>query len=178
MDINTRIQQLEDMIREAKSMPLSASALLNREELLEVVAAMKEALPEEIKQARWVVKDREELLAKARRDAEGIVEKARADQSRLVAEEEVVQESRDEAERILAEAREQARQIRLEAEDYVDGKLAQFDTALLRIAEAHVGAEEAVTKVRGQVEIGREKLRGAHPAKALEPEDVEVGEER
>ena len=72
MDINARIQQLEDMIKEAKSMPLSASALLNREELLEVVAGLKDALPEEIKQARWVVKDREELLTKARRDAEAL----------------------------------------------------------------------------------------------------------
>src|SRR5437660_10400294 len=141
MDIGSRLQQLEDMIKEAKSMPLSASALLNREELLEVVGAMKEALPEEIKQARWVVKDREELLSKARRDAEGLVEKARSDQSRLVSEEEVVLESKDEAERILADAREQARQIRLEAEDYVDGKLAQFDAAMTRIAEALVGAE-------------------------------------
>jgi F0F1-type ATP synthase membrane subunit b/b' len=139
---------------------------------------MKESLPEEIKQARWVVKDREELLAKARRDAEGIVEKAKSDQARLVSKEEVVQESLAEAERTLAEAREQARQIHLEAEDYVDSKLAQFDAALTRIAEALVGAEEAVTKVRGQVEIGREKLRGAHPAKALEPEDAEVGEAR
>jgi vacuolar-type H+-ATPase subunit H len=176
VDITARIQQLEDMIREAKSMPLSASALLNREELLEVVTEMKDSLPEEIKQARWVVKDREELLSKARRDAEGIVEKARADQARMVAKEEVVQESRNEAERILAEAREQARQIHLEAEDYVDAKLAQFDAAMTRIAEALVGAEEAVTKVKGQVEMGREKLRGSHPAKALEPEDVEAGE--
>ena len=155
-------------------MPLSASVLVNREEFLEVVSAMKESLPEEIKQARWVVKDREELLQKARRDAEGIVDKAREDQTRLVSDQEVVVESRDEAERILADAREQARQIRLEAEDYVDGKLAQFDAALTRIAEALVGAEEAVTKVRGQVEVGRDKLRGAHPAKALQPQDEEV----
>lgn len=176
MDITARIQQLEDMIREAKSMPLSASALLNREELLEVITEMKESIPEEIKQARWVVKDREELLSKARRDAEGIVEQAKADQSRLVSKEDVVQESRHEAERILAEAREQARQIHLEAEDYVDSKLAQFDAALTRIAEALVGADEAVTKVRGQVEMGRDKLRGTHPAKALEPEDVKAGE--
>ncbi len=178
MDITARIQQLEDMIREAKSMPLSASALLNREELLEVVGAMKEALPEEIKEARWVVKDREELLSKARRDAEGIVEKARTDQARLVSDEEVVVESKDEADRIVVNAREQARQIRLEAEDYVDGKLAQFDAALTRIAEALVGAEEAVTKVRGQIETGREKLRGSHPAKALSPEEAEGEEEQ
>src|SRR6266513_2191494 len=157
-------------------MPLSSSALLNREELLEVITAMKESLPEEIKQARWVVKDREELLQKARRDAEGIVDKAREDQTRLVSDQEVVVESRDEAERILASAREQARQIRLEAEDYVDSKLAQFDAAMTRIAEALLGAEDAVTKVRGQIEIGRDKLRGAHPAKALEPEDDEVGD--
>jgi cell division septum initiation protein DivIVA len=178
VDITARIQQLEDMIREAKSMPLSASVLVNREEFLEVIGEMKESLPEEIKQARWVVKDREELLGKARRDAEVIVEKANADQTRLVAQEEVVKESLIEADRILAEAREQARQIHLEAEDYVDAKLAQFDAALTRIAEALVGADEAVTKVRGQVEVGREKLRGAHPAKALEPEDVEAGEPR
>jgi len=178
MDINARIQQLEDMIKEAKSMPLSASALLNREELLEVVAGLKDALPEEIKQARWVVKDREELLTKARRDAEALVEKARTDQARLVSDQEVVLESRDESDRILAEAREQARQIRLEAEDYVDGKLAQFDAVLTRIQEALVGADEALTKVRGQVEGGRDKLRGAHPAQALSPEEAEGGEQR
>jgi len=178
MDIGARIQQLEDMIREAKSMPLSASALLNREELLEVVTAMKEALPEEIKQARWVVKDREELLSKARRDAEGLADKARADQARLVSDEAVVLESKEEADRILADAREQARQIRLEAEDYVDGKLAQFDAAMTRIAEALVGAEEAVTKVRGQIETGREKLRGSHPAQALSQDEERGGQQQ
>ena len=176
MDITARLQQLEEMVREAKSMPLSASVLVNREELLEVIADMKASLPEEIKQARWVVKDREELLSKARRDAEAIVERAHADQSRLVSEEEVVTESKDESDRILQAAREQARQIRLEAEDYVDSKLAQFDAAMTRISEALTGAEEAVTKVRGQIEIGRDKLRGAHPARALQPEDDEVGE--
>src|SRR5205823_1654460 len=72
VDITARLQQLEEMVREAKSMPLSASVLVNREELLEVIADMKASLPEEIKQARWVVKDREELLSKARRDAEAI----------------------------------------------------------------------------------------------------------
>ena len=177
MDIATRIQQLEDMIREAKSMPLSASALLNREELLEVVGGLKDALPEEIKQARWVVKDREELLSKARRDAEALVEKARSDQAHMLSDEAVVQEAQDEAERILAAARDQVRQMRLEAEDYVDGKLAQFDAVLTKIQEALTGADESLTKVRGQVEAGRDKLRGTHPAQALAPEEVGEAEE-
>src|SRR5919106_3172684 len=111
MDIAGRIQQLEELIMEAKSMPLSTSVLVNREEALELVQEMRAALPEEIKQARWVVKDREQLLTKARKDAEGIIQQALEEQHRLVAEEEVAKASVREAERLLDEARSEARQI-------------------------------------------------------------------
>ena len=66
MDILGRLQKLEDMVREARSMPLSTSAIVNRDEVLEAIEAARSELPEEIKQARWVVKDREELLDKVR----------------------------------------------------------------------------------------------------------------
>jgi cell division septum initiation protein DivIVA len=177
VDIGAHIQQLEDMIRDAKSMPLSASALMNREELLEVVNGMKEALPEEIKQARWVVKDREELMAKARRDADQLLEKAQTEQAQMLSEQAVVQAAHDEAERILGEARDHVRQMRLEAEDYVDSKLAQFEAVIARIQEALAAAEDSMSKVRGQVEGGREKLRGTHPAAALQPEHAGSREE-
>jgi cell division septum initiation protein DivIVA len=154
MDITARIHQLEELIREAKSMPLSASVLVNKDEVLEVVDGLRKTLPEEIKQARWVVKDREELLAKARRDAEMIVEDARKEQARLVSDEEVVGESGREAERILSEAREQARQIRLEAEDYVDAMLASFEATLTK-------TQERLTRTKELVERGRERLRGS-----------------
>jgi vacuolar-type H+-ATPase subunit H len=133
MDLAARLQQLEDMIRDAKSMPLSSSALLNREEVLDLVKDMKESLPEEIRQARWIVKDREELLAKARRDAEAMVEQARQEQLRLASHEEVMKRAQAEAERIATEAQEDARRMRLEAEDYVDAMLAQFEFALQKI---------------------------------------------
>jgi cell division septum initiation protein DivIVA len=153
MDIAARLHQLEELIREAKSMPLSASVLVNKDEVLELVDGMRNTLPEEIKQARWVVKDREELLAKARRDAEAIVEEARKEQARLVSEEEIAAESVREAERILSEAREQARQIKLEAEDYVDAMLASFESTLTK-------TQERLTKTMDLVERGRERLRG------------------
>ena len=66
MDIAGRLQQLEEIVNEAKSMPLSSSVLVNKDEVLEMLHQMQEDLPEEIKQARWIVKDREELLTKAR----------------------------------------------------------------------------------------------------------------
>jgi F0F1-type ATP synthase membrane subunit b/b' len=153
MDIAARIHQLEELIREAKSMPLSASVLVNKDEVLELVDGMRNTLPEEIKQARWVVKDREELLAKARRDAEVIVDDARKEQARLISDDEVVAESAREAERILADAREQARQIKLEAEDYVDAMLASFESTLTK-------TQERLARTRDLVERGRERLRG------------------
>jgi hypothetical protein len=171
MDITQRLQQLEELAMTAKSMPLSSSVLINREELLEMIQEMREALPEEIKQARWVVKDREQLLAKARRDAEGLIQQALAQQAKLVATEEVVKESQLEAERIVNDAREEARQIRLEGEDYMDQKLAAFEATLTRTMEqiaqikdaqdaSFARLREQLAKTLQQVERGRERLRG------------------
>ena len=177
MDLAARLQQMEDMIREAKSMPLSSSALLNREEMLELVAQMREVLPEEIKQARWVVKDREELLTKARRDSQRIVEEAEQEQLRMATREEVVKRAEAEADRILAEAREEARRMRLEAEDYVDAKLAQFEIALQRSSEELAATKTALGRTLEQVEGGRERLRGSAPAQQeFGPEELEEEE--
>jgi len=164
MDLAARLQQLEDLVREAKSMPLSASALVNREEVLELIDEMKLAVPEEIRQARWVVKDREELLTKARRDSEAIVEEARQEQLRMAEREAIVQRAISEAERIRGEAGDEARRMKLESEDYVDAKLAQFEIVLNKITEELLAANEQLTRTIDQVQAGREKLRGPAPA--------------
>jgi vacuolar-type H+-ATPase subunit H len=171
MDITGRLQQLEELVAEAKSMPLSTSVLVNREEVLELIQEMRASLPEEIKQARWVVKDREQLLTKARKDAEGIIQQALEEQKKLVAQEEVVKASVREAERVMDEARQQARSIRLEAEDYMDQKLAAFEATLQRTLEQLAAIRESqesqfarvtdqLAKTLQQVERGRERLRG------------------
>ena len=178
MDLSSRIQRLEDLVRDAKSMPLSSSALLNREEVLELIEELKVAVPEEIKQARWVVKDREELLSKARRDSENMVDQAREEQLRLASHEAVVQRANEEAERLLLEANDDARRLRLEAEDYVDAKLAQLEAALQKILEDMISSNASLSKTIDQVVAGREKLRGVTPATNVEiGPDVHVPEE-
>ncbi|MBI3649069.1 MAG: ATPase [Actinobacteria bacterium] len=166
MDLAARLQQLEDLVREAKSMPLSSSALVNREEVLELLQEMKELLPEEIKQARWIVKDREELLAKARAEGERIVQEAREEQLRLARREEVLARAKEEAEHVTEEAEEQGRRMRQEAEDYVDGKLAQFEIALRKIQEEARTSTRQVARTLDQIELGRQKLRGAPTTEA------------
>jgi hypothetical protein len=171
MDIAARMQQLEELIMEAKSMPLSTSVLINREEALELIQEMRASLPEEIKQARWVVKDREQLLTKARKDAEGVIQQALEEQHRMATQEEVVKTSIREAERILDEARGDARQMRHEAEDYMDQKLAAFEATLTKsleqIAEIREAQEQQASRIEQQlartleqVERGRERLKG------------------
>jgi F0F1-type ATP synthase membrane subunit b/b' len=166
MDIAGRLQQLEELVQEAKSMPLSSSVLINRDEVLEMLREMQEDLPEEIKQARWIVKDREELLAKARTEGEKMVALAHEEQARLARKEEIARRAEEEADRILTEAEDKARSVREEAEDYVDAKLAQFEIALRKILEESQATTRALAKTLDQVEIGRERLRG--PASAVE----------
>jgi cell division septum initiation protein DivIVA len=167
MDLAARIQRLEELVREAKSMPLSSSALVNREEVLQLLEEMRAAIPEEIKRARWVVRDREELLAKARAEADQIVARAREQQLQMASREAVVQRAKEEAERILADAEEHARRMRLEAEDYVDAKLAQFEIALQQVQEQLGETTRSLLRTLERVEVGRQRLRGAAPAEDL-----------
>ncbi len=168
MDLAGRLQKLEEMVRDAKSMPLSSSALVNRDEVLDMLKDLQETLPEEIKQARWIVKDREDLLGKARQDAERIVEQAKEDQLRMARKEEVVHRAEEEADRIVAEAEQHAMDARAEAESYVDARLAQFEIALRRILEEAQSTTRALAKTLDQVEVGRDRLRA--PTTAAEQE--------
>jgi cell division septum initiation protein DivIVA len=156
LGLEAKLSQLEQLIAEAKAVPLSASIMLNRAEIDGLVSEIRGAVPEEMKQARWVVKERDDLLAQAEAEAGRIVTDAQAEREKLIARTEVVQAANREADRIIEEAREHARQIRLEAEDYVDAKLANFEVVL--------------QKTLGAVERGREKLRGRLDADQLAAE--------
>jgi cell division septum initiation protein DivIVA len=174
MDLSARLEQLEELIKEAKSMPLSSSVLVNRDEVLEMIAEMRESLPEEIKRARWIVRDREELLGKAREEGERLVRQAEEEQLRMARKEEIVARATSEADRLVAEGEERARGMRAEAEDYVDAKLAQFEISIRKILDASQTSAKSLNRTLDQVELGRERLRGpATPAEAEFARDEE-----
>ncbi|HVF53211.1 MAG TPA: ATPase [Actinomycetota bacterium] len=152
MDLIERIDEMQVLIEEAKSVPLSSSVVINREDFLDVLAQMKEEVPEEIRQARWMSRDRDELLERARKEAERIVLEAREQRDRLLSRTEIVHAAEREAERILDDAGQRATRLRLEAEDYIDQKLAAFEILL----------QKTITTV-GR---GREQLRGSTPQTA------------
>jgi hypothetical protein len=134
--------QLRELLDTARSMPLSASVMVNREEFGEILQDAIDGLPEELRQARWLLKEREEFLAKARREAEDIIDAGRAQAERMVERTEVVREARRRAQQVVDDAEAQARALKHEAEDYIDQKLASFEVVLDRTMQAvHKGRE-------------------------------------
>ena len=111
-------------------MPLTDQVRVDREEIYDLLDQMRATIPEEIKQARWIVKERQEMLAEAKREAERIVKEAREQQARLVANEEITRQAERAAEEIVEEAREREREIRLGAEDYADDILSTLEVNL------------------------------------------------
>ena len=87
MDVLVLIDKLDDLVHNAKGVPMTDQVRVDREEVYDLLDQMRATIPEEIKQARWIVKERQEMLAEAKREAERIVREAREQQSRLIADE-------------------------------------------------------------------------------------------
>ncbi|MEV7179509.1 ATP synthase F0 subunit B [Kitasatospora sp. NPDC093679] len=162
MDVQQQLDEIVASVENARAMPMSASCVVNRADLVGMLRDLKAALPAELAQAQSVVADHQQMVADAHSQAEEIIRGAHDERGSLISDTEVVMRARAEADRILAEARAEVEAKRAEADDYVDSKLANFEVVL--------------TKTLGAVGRGRQKLRGAG---VYEPEDGtgEDGEE-
>ena len=135
---------LRELIEQARMMPMSASALVNRDEALAIVEDALANMPEELRRARWLLKERDEFLAEAKRDADVIVDAARTQAERMVERTEIAREARRIAEQRIADAEADARRLTHEAEDFIDARLLMFEETL----------EKTLTAVRR----GRDRL--------------------
>lgn len=155
IDTEVLLRRVIEVVSNAKSVPLSSSVMVTKDEVLELLEDALGRLPDELRQARWMLKEREEFLAKVAREADDILEAARVRAERMVERQEIVREARHTAQRLVEEAREEARKLRMEAEDYCDQKLAAFEIVLERTLKT--------------ARAGREKL-SVTPAPADRPE--------
>ncbi len=137
------LRRVIDIISNTRTLPLSSSAKLdNKDEVLELLEEACQRLPEELKAARWLLKERQDFLEKMQREGEDILEAARIRAERMVQRTEIVREAHHTARRAVDDAREEARRLRHEAEDYCDQKLAAFEIVLERTMKTvHSGRE-------------------------------------
>src|SRR5256885_4370008 len=114
-DVETILHRVADLVGNARPMPLSASVMINRDEVLELVEEALSRLPEELRAARWLLREREEFLAKVQREGDDILDAARVRVERMVQRTEVVRSAEHKARQVLEEAETEARRLRHEA---------------------------------------------------------------
>jgi vacuolar-type H+-ATPase subunit H len=163
VDVQQKLDEIVAAVQGAKGMPMSASCVLNRTDLLARLEEVRQALPGSLAQAQEVIGGREQVVAEAQAEAQRILAAAHAERGSLVENTAIAQQAQAEASGILAEARRGAAEVKAEADDYVDSKLANFEVVL--------------GKTIGSVDRGREKLLGpgrGDPQELLERSDAYV----
>jgi F0F1-type ATP synthase membrane subunit b/b' len=144
VDVLVLIDKLDDLVHQAKAVPLTDQVRIDREEIWEILDQMRATIPEEIKQARWIVKERQEMLAEAKRECDRMLGEAREQAVREASQTEIVRLAERQAQEIIEDARREAREVRLETEDWADNMLSTLE----------VNFEKFLTAVRR----GRERL--------------------
>jgi len=158
VDVQQKLDEITTTVENARSMPMSASIVVNKSEMVAMLTALREALPTELAQAQQTVEQGDQVVEEARREAERIVAAAHEERARLVSGTDLVVRAQTEADRLLAEARAESEEERREADDYVDSKLANFEVVL--------------TKTLGAIGRGRAKLRtGGAPVEGEDGEE-------
>ena len=148
------IEQILNEIAEARSVPLSRDgALVNRQEMINLLNELKKKLPEDILQANHLLDNKEAVIEEGRMAGQVLIEQARAEANRLISQTEIVQSATQRAQDILQQVDQELNSMRNETDEYIDARLANFEITLNRTFLA--------------VRRGREKISGNSSFKDL-----------
>lgn len=159
MDVHAKLAEVRQVVEGARSMPMSASAVVNRGELLAMLDELREGLDTALSDAQKVLADRDGIVDDGRREAEQIIADAREEREHITSDTEVFRLAKRRADEVLEQAHAETEGLRHETDDYVDQKLANFEITLERTIEA--------------VRRGRERLAGRTALSSLTPEEAD-----
>jgi cell division septum initiation protein DivIVA len=159
VDVHAKLAELRRMVEEARSMPMSASAVVNRSELLGLIDEVSSALDTAFTDSQKVIDERDSVVDEGRKEAQQIVADARSEREAIISDTDVYRVAKREADQLREQARAEADELRKETDDYVDAKLANFEITLERTTEA--------------VKRGRERLAGRSAFDALTSDEVD-----
>jgi hypothetical protein len=143
------VDELIIAVEGARTVPLSGNVMLDRERLLDMLYRLRDDLPEEMRAARWMVREREAFVARTNEKAREMLDRARERSEELVTESYIVKEAVEEANALVRHAEAEATRIRLEAEDYSE--------------QAFESTESVLTDLLGQVRRFRTELHQSRP---------------
>ena len=153
MDSVEKLTSAITMVEEARGVPLSASCVVHRGEMLEILDEARAALPTDLEDAEAIISSRDSIIEDGRISADTLVANAREEVARMVEQTSIVAAARDEAKKILDDARVIAEEERIQVEEYIDGRLATLEVILNKTMDA--------------VARGRDRLAGANDKDVL-----------
>ena len=143
-------------VEEARSVPLSDQVRLDREAMIRALQQIKGELPEELRTARWMIREREAFIARTREKAEQLRRTASERASELVSDSHVLAEAVEEANALVRQAEGDSRRIRLEAEDFAEERLQHLEILFANLLK--------------QIRESRAEFHRARPAPSEVPE--------
>ena len=147
MDAIEKLSSAIKMVEEARGVPLSASCVVHRGEMLAVLDEAKSALPDSLAKAESILANRDKVIDEGRQQAEQMIAMAREEAAQLIEQTAIMQQAREEAKHIVSQARSDAASQKQEIEEYIDSRLATLEVILSK-------TQEAITR-------GRERLAGS-----------------
>jgi len=158
-DLLRILDELDELVSTARSLPMSSSAIVGRQEALDLIDRAREAVPTAVHRAEEIVADADAVLAQGREESQRILNHAQEEAERLVAGENIVRMANDRADAIISTAEERAARLRHGADDYSDRSLAALQAEIDKLAE--------------QVQAGRDALAARLETAANDAADAE-----
>ncbi len=152
MEIMDLLDRLEEMIAQATHVPLTGKVMVDPDEILALIDEMRDELPQEIRDANRVARNREAILSEAREQAEAMVREARTLAAEMTSESAITKEAQAQADELIDQAKRVAREIRQNALEWADELFARFQPDLERVADASQKAAEAVRRAREELQ--------------------------
>lgn len=147
MESLEKLEAAVTLVKESRAVPLSASCVIHRGELLSVLDDISKALPNDFASAKKLLAHREQIIEEGRQSAEQLIAHAREEVARMVEQTAIVAAAREEAARLVDEAHNKVEREREEVDAYIDSRLATLEVILNKALDA--------------VNRGRERLAGA-----------------
>ncbi len=144
--VTERVNSAITMVKEARGVPLSASCVVHRGELLEMLDQARVALPTDLQSANEILLERDSIIEQAQETADQLIAHAREEVAHLVEQTQIVAAAHKEAQKIMADVEAEAKYEREEIESYIDSRLATLEVIL--------------NKTLDVVQRGRDKLQG------------------
>jgi hypothetical protein len=163
MKVLELLEEIEDVVDTAASVPLTGKIMIDANELLEIVKEIRIELPDEIQQAHWIKGERERILNEAKQEYEAVLKDAMKQAESLIENDDITMKAKQRAEEIMTMTMENCRTLKLESYNYIDKILFNFQQKMDQMNGEYFlkmfeNMEHTFTKVNETLAENREEI--------------------